>query len=245
MSRSLWDCSAVRLDAEGTLTGFPLVWTLVQKRESVAETSSSCLQVNFFTRRPCLQPTVKIPWTWAKDDIHTLPSQHKPPCTAKLQNRCQAIRLHSGGPFQKTWLSVDMVYLSWLVLCFQMLLLSLAALVSPFFKKNIDNPRASYWLIQFSFSSPPFLFIFSQAAKLRLSLRLSFITLHEENPPGSFFDFELLTFGYFSLHSERRFPFKKREPALCVLNWSSLFNQIQNKSLQLCRWLCETAQWCF
>lgn len=112
-----------------TLTGFPLIWPLEQKRESVAETNLSCLQVNFFTRRPCLQPTVKIPWTWAKDDIHTLPSQHKPPCTGKLQNRCQAIRLHSGGPFQKTWLSVDMVYLSCLVLCFQLLLLSLAALV--------------------------------------------------------------------------------------------------------------------
>lgn len=53
---------------------------------------------NHRIRQPCLQPTVKIPWIWAKDDIHTPLSQHKPPCTTKLQNRCQAMRLHSGGP---------------------------------------------------------------------------------------------------------------------------------------------------
>lgn len=64
---------------------------------------------------------------------HTLLSQHKPLCIAKLQNRCQAIQLHSGGPFQRTLLSVDTVYLSCLVLRFQMLLFSLAALVKFFF----------------------------------------------------------------------------------------------------------------
>lgn len=66
--------------------------------------------------RPRLQPTVKLPWTWAKDDIHTRLFQHKPPCAAKLQNRCQAIGLHCGGPFQRTWLNVDMVCLLYLVL---------------------------------------------------------------------------------------------------------------------------------
>lgn len=33
-------------------------------------------------------------------------SQHKRPCTAKLQNRCQAIRLHSGGLLHRTARSV-------------------------------------------------------------------------------------------------------------------------------------------
>lgn len=95
-------------------------------------------------------------------------------CTVVVPNR---------GP-----LSVDMLYLSCLVLCFQMLLLSLAALVSFFF--CVDYPRASNWLILCIF----FLFILSQAASLILSLRLSFIAPHLwRNPPERFLTLRYLT----------------------------------------------------
>lgn len=82
--------------------------TFWAKTESAAPHSSSfpvdsfVSPWNFCIRQLCLQPTVKILWSRAKDDIHTELSQHKPLRTGKLQNRCQAMWLHSGGPFQRT-----------------------------------------------------------------------------------------------------------------------------------------------
>lgn len=100
---------------------------------------------------------------------HTLRSQHKPLYTAKLQNRCQGVWQHNGGPFQKTSLSVDMDYLSCLVFkCCYFLWLFWCHIF------GIDDPRASDWLVFFS----PFLSLcvhISHAATHCLSV-LSFIT---------------------------------------------------------------------
>lgn len=105
-----------------TFTGFSFFGgglTSSSGSESVSERtphrSSAVLQLHSFfslwnphIRTARLQPTVKIPWMCAKDDIHThcfLNINHCAQPSWKTDVR------HSGGPFQRFWLSVDTVYL--------------------------------------------------------------------------------------------------------------------------------------